>query len=346
MTLKIEIINPLEVLDWDQKILTFDHYSFFHSQSWARVLMDAYHYKPLYFTLWRQDHLCAVIPMFEVGNSLWGKKGVSLPFTDHCHPLATQPADFEKLFQHIIEKGRQWKWQRVDIKGGRNYLSDSPPATSYNLHRLDLESDTELLLKRFRSSTKRNIKKAQKKNIKIKKSTDSNALKEFYRLNCITRQHHGVPPQPFHFFRCIYRHILTKGHGKMVMAYHEDKPIAGAIFFHFGHKAMYKYGASRRDHLGVRPNNLVMWEAIKWYGQNDYSQFDMGRSEPDNIGLNQFKNGWDTQVESLVYYTFNIPKMTFSWKEKNIVSATQRIFQKMPIPILRIVGKLAYRHMG
>ena len=79
---------------------------------------------------------------------------------------------------------------------------------------------------------------------------------------------------------------------------------------------MYKYGASQPDYLAGRPNNLVMWEAIRWYGRNGFSQFDMGRSEPDNAGLNQFKNGWGTEVETLPYYTFNISQMKFAGNEK------------------------------
>ncbi len=346
MSQQIEIVNPLEVEDWDKIVLSFGDYSFFHSQRWANVLVDAYGYKPRYFLLRRDHELRAVMPLFEVGNRIMGRKGVSLPFTDHCCPLAHHVRDVDILFQHIIASGQKSLWRRIEIKGGHQFFPDSPQSTTYHLHHLDLEQDADRLLKRFRSSTRRNIKKAQQRKIDIEIANDIGSMKKFYRLNCITRKHHGVPPQPFHFFRCIHKHVLAQEQGFVILAHHAGRPIAGAIFFHFGRKAMYKYGASRRDHLGVRPNNLVMWEAIRWYGQHGFTNFDMGRSEPDNRGLNQFKNGWGTQIETLKYYTYDIPKMRFRWKEKDMVSATQRIFQKMPIPVLRMVGKLAYRHMG
>lgn len=53
--------------------------------------------------------------------------------------------------------------------------------------------------------------------------------------------------------------------------------IAGAIYFHFGEKAVYKYGASDVKYQQLRPNNLVMWEAIRLYCQNGYKSFCFGR---------------------------------------------------------------------
>jgi hypothetical protein len=346
MAFKFKIVNPLDIPDWDDRMLSFKDYSFFHSQNWAEILIRAYHYKPCFFTLWYQDELRAVIPMFEVASSILGKKGVSLPFTDHCEPLVTDPEDFERLFFEIKKKGKVCKWRRIEFRGGRKFVPKAPQTTMYNLHRRKLSPDQASLLKSFRSSTRRNIKKARRKDISIDIATDLSSVREFYHLNCITRQHHGVPPQPFNFFRLIQKHILSCGRGIIILARHENMAIAGAMFFHFGKKAMYKYGASRRDSLGIRPNNLVMWEAIKWYGENKFSQFDMGRSEPDNVGLNQFKNGWGTKVAKLLYYSFDLPEMTFSRKEHSMGTGMNRIFQKMPIPVLRMVGELAYRHMG
>lgn len=346
MALCLEVVNPTEIKDWDEKILSFKDYSFFHSQSWARVLIHAYNYKPCYFTLSENGNLRAVAPFFEVSSTIIGKKGVSLPFSDHCAPLVSEPETFTTLLDGIIEAGLARHWQRIEFKGYRQFHSGLPCVSTYNLHALILVNDEAALLKKFRGSTRRNILKATLKRLVVEMTTDFDALKEFYHLHCITRRHHGVPPQPFHFFRCIHEHLLSKGLGMIILARHEKEAVAGAVFFHFGRKAMYKYGASRRDCLEVRPNNLVMWEAIKWYAVNGFAHFDMGRSEPDNIGLNQFKNGWGTSIEVLSYHTFDLSQMNFCSNHKKSTTAAGKIFQKLPMPVLRAVGEMAYRHMG
>ena len=122
----------------------------------------------------------------------------------------------------------------------------------------------------FRDSTKRNIKKAIQNGVHVTIQNSLQSVKEYYRLHCITRKCHGLPPQPFYFFKKIHEHIISQNKGFVALALHEGKVIAGAVFFQFGNQAIFKYGASDPRYLHIRPNNLVMWEAIKWHCQNGY----------------------------------------------------------------------------
>jgi lipid II:glycine glycyltransferase (peptidoglycan interpeptide bridge formation enzyme) len=124
------------------------------------------------------------------------------------------------------------------------------------------------MLKRFRSSTKRNIKKALREKVTVGKYNSPEAIAAFYRLNCMTRKNHGLPPQPISFFNRIFDFVISQNKGDVFLAHYRNKIIAGAVYFHMGRKAIYKYGASKPRYLNVRANNLVMWEAIKFYGRN------------------------------------------------------------------------------
>ncbi len=48
---KFKIVNPCEMLNWDEMILHHVDYSFFHSSCWSKVLDDTYNYKPYYFVI-------------------------------------------------------------------------------------------------------------------------------------------------------------------------------------------------------------------------------------------------------------------------------------------------------
>ena len=78
------------------------------------------------------------------------------------------------------------------------------------------------------------MKKAVKEQIEISVNTSLQSIRDFYHLNCLTRKHHGVPPQPFNFFKNIHDHIIGKNMGIVVLAHHRNQVIAGAVFFHFG----------------------------------------------------------------------------------------------------------------
>ncbi len=85
-------------------------------------------------------------------------------------------------------------------------------------------------------------------------------------------------PQPFIFFKKIHELLISKNLGIVVLAFLDEKPIAGAVYFLFGKKAIYKYGASDRAYQKYKANDLVMWEAIKWFSSNGYESLCFGRT--------------------------------------------------------------------
>ena len=93
----VEIVNPIDHPNWDALVLAHPNCSFFHSSAWARVLQEAYGYKPLYFTVFDGDAISACLPVMEVSSFITGKRGVSLPFSDLCEPLADDALQFEAL---------------------------------------------------------------------------------------------------------------------------------------------------------------------------------------------------------------------------------------------------------
>lgn len=342
----IQIFDPTQYPCWDDLVLSHPDYSFFHSSAWARVLSESYHYTPKYFTIIDDGRLLALIPIMEVNSFLTGRRGVSLPFTDYCKPLIASGIPFQDVFEHIIENGKKCGWKSLELRSGNNLLPSTMPSITYLGHTLGLDTGEQEVFSHFRDSTKRNIKKAIKEAVKVKISNSIESLKEFYRLNCMTRKHHGLPPQPYFFFKKAYAHIISKNLGFVVIASYQGKPIAGAVYFHFGEKAVYKYGASDMSCQDVRANNLVMWEAIKWYSQNGYKNLFFGRTEPENQGLIQFKSGWGTTEQQINYYRYDLKKGSFVPGSSKVTVFHNKIFRNIPIPLLKKVGSILYKHVG
>ena len=63
--------------------------------------------------------------------------------------------------------------------------------------------------------------------------------------------------------------------------------MAGAIFFSFGSRALYKFGASDVQSQHLYPNYLLFWHAMQWLGQHNYTEICFGRTAPGNQGLLQ-----------------------------------------------------------
>lgn len=346
MDQELNIINPLDYPSWNELVLSNPGYSFFHSSNWARVLCESYNYKPAYFTLVDKGSLKVLVPLMEIKSLLTGTRGVSLPFTDYCDPMVADDVNFEKVLEHIIRHGRRAGWKSFELRGGADLLQGEEPDAHYCEHTLRLSKDEKLIFSKFNSSTKRNVKKALRAGVKVQIASSLESIKAFYRLNCITRKKHGLPPQPYNFFKKIYEHVISKDQGFVVLASYEDKTVAGAVYFHLGRRAIYKYGASDERYQNLRANNLVMWEAIRWYCNNGYERFSFGRTKPENAGLKRFKEGWGAKTETVNYYRYDLKTNAFINGESLKAGFHNRVFDNMPIPLLRIIGALLYKHVG
>lgn len=341
----LEIINPIDYPNWDELQLSSGDNSFFHTSGWARVLAESYGYKPVYFARFEDKRLSFLMPFMEISSPVTGKRGVSLPFTDYCDPFAPEKESLQKSVQAAIIHGSQKKWRYLEWRSSEFLVDGAIPSEVYFTHVLNLQREESEIFSALKENNRRNIRKAQKEGVSIKIEQSFESIRRFYHLNCRTRKHHGLPPQPFVFFHSVFDHIISKNQGIVVTALFSGKVIAAAVYFHFGPHAVFKYGASDAGYLNLRPNNLVMWEAIRWYRDQNFRHLHLGRTEQKNHGLLQFKRSWSVQENSLEYYRYDCKKAAYVQSLSRNVEL-KAIFTRVPLIILRFIGRLAYRHIG
>ncbi len=342
----IEIVNPLNFESWNESIIQFKGYTFFHSSEWTKLISETYGYNPVYHITKRGNKIIGVLPLMEVKSFITGKRGVSLPFSDFSNPLVTSSIQFNQLLESAKEYGRKSNWKYIEINGAQNFLSAGTNSYLEYEHIIDLDGNEDNLFSGFESTTKRNIRKAIKENVRVYQDQSLEAVNQFYQLNSITRQRHGLPPQPYSFFKNLFNIILKNNFGTIFLAKKDNKIIAGAVYLHIGKKALYKFGASDMSYQKLRANNLVMWEAIKLYNSNGYSEFSFGKTEPNNEGLRRFKNGWSVRELESHTYRFGLNENEFLKFSTQTSGFHNKIFNSLPLSILEMFGSLAYRHFA
>ena len=340
----IAIVNPLTEPNWDQLLLAHSGHSFFHSSIWAKTLAASYGFNPVYFTRYNGSRIEELIPVMEINNLFMHKKGVSLPFSDMSEPMTVS----NDVFENIIAYGERKHWKSFELRGNLstpNPLAQAASGEFYN-HTLALQENPDAVFKGFSNGNKGNIKKAARENVAVTISTSMESLKAFFQLHSLTRKRHGSPPQPFAFFKQVHDNILQNGNGFIVLATHDKRPIAGAMFFYFGSMAVYKYAASDLHYQGLRANNLVMWEAIQWFCKNKVQRMVMGRTEKSNDGLRHYKAGWGAKEELLRYYTYDFSTKQFLNEDNGVPGLYTTIFKKLPLPVLNAIGALVYKYVA
>lgn len=340
-----QVMDPTGEAGWDSRVASMQGVTFFHSSAWAAVLRDSYGFSPRYLAIVQAGVVRALLPLLEARSWLAGKRGVSLPFTDECSALTTSLDQSTALVEAALIEGESRHWRFVEFRGGHDSLGGQPESQAFLGHRLSLTAPVGKLLEQLEASVRRAIKKSERSGVEIEVSTSLQAVETFYQLHCRTRRRHRLPPQPFSFFRNIHRHVLERDQGFLVLARHGGRPIAASVFFHFGTKALYKFGASDERFQQFRGNNLVMWEGIKRLAQRGFEELTFGRTSLGEDGLRRFKLGWGAQEYRIAYRRYDFSKRQFISTKNRAYGWHNHVFRAMPLPILRFAGARLYRHL-
>lgn len=328
-------------------MLALDDYSFFHTSEWAEVLSESYGYKPTYFCITEDGKIRSVIPAMLIKSYLTGNRLVSLPFSDFCEPLFSSLQDADELKQFMFKFGRKNKLKFIEFRSSeKRYPNDTEEFRTDLRHILFLDKTEDELFKNFSNNTKRNIHKAIKDGVSVITSGNEKGMKLFFDMQCETRKRHGLPPQPAVFYQNLYKYVIAKRKGEIYLAKLDDNVIAGAIFLHTAQKVLYKFGASLTVNNHPGANHLIMWEAIKKYRAANYILLDFGRTETDHQGLRRYKLGFNT--DERIIYTSRYDVVSEKFVKANIQTSGlhNKIFNRSPIFLLKIIGNTLYRHIG
>lgn len=302
-------------------------------------MADTYGFKPV----WQAEER-SLLPLMEVDSWLTGRRGISLPFTDDCAPLCVSEEKFKPLFQQAVGWGRAHGWRSIELRGGRELFGEAPASLAFYGHQLDLAGDPVRLFENLSGSARQAVRKAKKNGVTVEILQNEEAVRSFYFLQCLTRKRHGLPPQPLNFFMNIWRHILSQKQGIVALASWRGVKVAGAMFFFLGGRAIYKYGASdfRQQHL--RPNNLVMWEAIQWLARNGVTSLHLGRTSLMNEGLRKFKLNLGAVEHRLEYAKYDLRRNRFEVSFDKVTGWHNRVFRHLPVFMSQRAGELLYKH--
>lgn len=361
----VEILDPTALPEWDSVLAGHPNATIFHTAAWASTLADTYGFRPQYLVQRQENQFAGLLALMRTGTRWTGHRYVSLPFTDTCPPLLPreriaeghslpqpespaggslrQVAPSEPLLSSALHLAESSASKSVELRDCGVWTKHLQPSVTFHGHIIPLLDSEEAQLQCCSSAMRRGLRKAECGPLRLKEGRELSDVEAYYSLHCRTRRRHGLPPQPFAFFRNIQRHVLQKGLGFVLLALDGDCPIAGAVFFGFGKHALYKFGASTETHLALRPNNLVLWNGIRRCAELGFSTLDLGRTSLDNEGLRRFKLGLGGEERMIQYVHQDVRSGCIVATPDRAQGLHNHIFRRLPGPVSRAVGALLYR---
>ncbi|MFQ5738701.1 MAG: lipid II:glycine glycyltransferase FemX [Acidobacteriota bacterium] len=347
-------IDPLTDSRWTTFANAHPGASVFHSTPWLQALHRTYGFRPLVLTTAAPDcRLSNGVVLCEVDSWMTGRRLVSLPFSDHCQPLAERPSDLQEIFSTLLAQQHREGWKYIEIRPVQavSLPSDSGPtpaprfhaSSDFCLHQLDLTPDVDRLFHSFhKSCVQRKIRRAEREGLHYEEGRSPLLLDQFYRLLVLTRRRHGIPPQPLKWFESLVACMGEKL--KIRVVSRQNHPLAAIITLSHNRQMVYKYGASDAgfNNLGGMP--YLFWTAIREARQRQFRCFDLGRSGVGNQGLITFKDRWGAGRVGLHYFRSSLSTRRAS--RGFSMRGAEYLFARLPNPLLIRAGTLLYRHMA
>ena len=204
---------------------------------------------------------------------------------------------------------------------------------------LSLEGSEEIWLDRMKQKTRYNIRLAEKKDITIRQSSD---IEIFNQLMKVTGERNEFGIHQEDYYRKVYERFSKREMCQLLVAYHQDKPLAALIMFYKGSRAWYFYGASGNQERNRMPTYLLQFEAMRTAKEKCCNIYDLwGTPDFPEAYLEENFTSKDDGLWSV--YRF---KRGFGGMVKRSAGVFQKVFKPIPFKLYQLVYQLRKRELA
>jgi CelD/BcsL family acetyltransferase involved in cellulose biosynthesis len=359
----IASINPLTDPRWPAFLESHPDASIFHTKEWMDAIRRTYGFEPVVFTTSKSGVLTDGVAFCRINSWLTGRRLVSIPFSDHCQPLAKDD-ELKRILEPLQGQRRHKQQKYIELRPMRECglagdASGFAEKASFCFHEIDLRPDLKAVYKGLHESCiRRKIKRAERENLTYEAGRSEELLAKFRHLLLLTRRRHKLPPQPAAWFRNIVDCL-----GDMVtihVASKDETPVASILTLKYKQTLVYKYGCSDGQFTNLGGTPMLFWKVIEQAKADGLQRFDLGRSDLDEPGLIAFKGHLGAVSTRLTYYRNPQPEAKKEVSQVSVTDASEtsggvaklpsrwarEALVRLPDSLLAGVGEVLYRHIG
>ena len=138
---------------------------------------------------------------------------------------------------------------------------------------LDLRQGEEAILAGMRSSTRRNVRLAQRRGMTVREGGAAD-LPVFYSLLTATARRRGFSSHPASFFDAAWSAMASVGMLRMAVAELDREPVSAFLWVVLGDTMNCWRGGWSGQHRYRRPNEALDWWAISWAARQGLRWYD------------------------------------------------------------------------
>lgn len=209
---------------------------------------------------------------------------------------------------------------------------------------LDLPDSSKTLMTSLKSKLRSQIRKPIKEGL-YTKIGGLELLENFYKIFSINMRDLGSPVHSKELIRNVLDEFL--GHAKIVMVYRNNQPMACSLIIDFKGTLENPWASALRKYSRFSPNMLLYWGMLEYACNNGLTRFDFGRSTLGE-GTYKFKEQWGARPTALHWHYISLDghQTNEETSERSKFESAIKYWQKLPVPITRIIGPMIRKHIG
>ncbi|MGB8892616.1 MAG: GNAT family N-acetyltransferase [Methanoregula sp.] len=312
MVLTLKILDISKEKDWDELVSFSKHGTIFHLISWLRIAAEQSGTELMPCMFYKGTQLVAIYPIFIQKHGL-ARVALSPPPRSYMIYLGPVISDYDSLKQDKKERLyfqiqqemdkfifniKKCKYARIQSSPG---ILDSRPLNwldydiePYYTYRIDLSGGVDRVWNKFNRKLRVEINKAVRDGVTVRKGGSDDLIYIHDALSTRYQQQGLKSINYKNYLQSLYKEFQKNM--KIFVAEYQGQRVGGTINLFFKDVMYLWVGIPKSDLVGISPNAVIQWEAIKWAHANGigiYEEMDAGHDPR----LRYFKSKFNPDLE-------------------------------------------------
>jgi GNAT acetyltransferase-like protein len=146
---------------------------------------------------------------------------------------------------------------------------------------IDVSAPDEALLADMHQNARSAIRQSLRSGLVLDEATTAADVRRYHALHTASWTRTGLAPHPLEYFETMWSLLRPFGAMRVFFARHDERDVAAVLLHTYKRAAFYWGGCSLSEHQRLRPNNFLLWEAMRALRASGSRWFELGTYEPD-----------------------------------------------------------------
>jgi serine/alanine adding enzyme len=321
---------------WQEFVERHEECSNYHRWGWKQVIENSFRWPTFYLWAETDGRIYGILPLVWQKSQLFGSFVTSLPFLNSGGVVAESQEARDALVAEAIAIAKRKGAQYLELRQRFNPEVNLPAKTHKVAMVLPIEPDSEAMWAALPHKVRTDIRKCMKAGLEAQFGGEE-FLSIFYDVFAENMRDLGTPVYGRRFFTEIFKAFPQSSH--ICVVRHQSKPIAVSFLSEYRGTIEALWSSSLYAFAQLKPNMFLYWSILCFAGKKGFRLFDFGRSSVGS-GTHRFKKQWGSR-EVPLHWVYWVPDGA-ALPELNVENPRYqlaiRIWQKLPVPITKLVG--------